>query len=416
MYRIIFILTIVLLGIDVSKINAQEKKNISLSVETAVDIAIKNNPELKILRKNIKAFQAVKLQQGLLSNPELEIEAGNIFGTKNYKGFDGSEITFSLSQNIMLAGKISKREKVAEMDIVLAEWDYEEKRVELLTEIRKTFTNALSLQQLVYKNKELLEISEKLIADLKKRVKAGKVSPVEISRSKIIKNSLQTEIRKIEALYQDVVTELASLINDPNFVIQSLKGKLNTGVILPDYSSLISKLENNPKLKRFSSEYNKQESVIVYEEAKATPDLTISMGIKNLAEAKANAFVLGASMPLPLFDKNQGSILEAKIRLDQKKEEFQNVKNKLTLRLNLLFNRLVTLLKVEEKFNNETIPEAKKVFAEIKKGNMAGLFTSLDVLDAQRTLFEIQNDYLINKKDIQMTLAEIEGLTVSKIK
>ena len=40
----------------------------------------------------------------------------NIFGSGELSGFSGSEITASLSQNIQLAGKISKREKVAEID------------------------------------------------------------------------------------------------------------------------------------------------------------------------------------------------------------------------------------------------------------------------------------------------------------
>ena len=121
MHRVMCILALVLFGLFTSGMVAQTKDSNYLTMETAVNKAIENNPELKTLLKNIDASKAVKLQSGLMPNPELELEVENIFGSKDFSGFSGSEITASLSQNILLAGKISKLENVAEMDISLAE-------------------------------------------------------------------------------------------------------------------------------------------------------------------------------------------------------------------------------------------------------------------------------------------------------
>ncbi|MDZ7765844.1 MAG: TolC family protein [Melioribacteraceae bacterium] len=93
-----------------------------LTVEQAVKMAAANNPELKSLRYEVDALGAAKIQSGLLPNPEFEIEAENILGSKDFNGFGNSEITALLSQDILLAGKISKRVKVAEANISLAEW------------------------------------------------------------------------------------------------------------------------------------------------------------------------------------------------------------------------------------------------------------------------------------------------------
>ena len=123
-----------------------------LTIEEAVSMAVQNNPELQALRYEIDALEAAKLQSGLMPNPEFGVEAENIFGSKDFNGFDNSEITALLSQDILLAGKISKRVKVAESNISLAEWDYETKRIVIITEIRKVFQQALAVQLLIEKN------------------------------------------------------------------------------------------------------------------------------------------------------------------------------------------------------------------------------------------------------------------------
>jgi cobalt-zinc-cadmium efflux system outer membrane protein len=290
-----------------------------LTIETAIEKAIKNNVELKYYLKNIEVKNAQKYQSGLFPNPELDVEADNIMGNKDFNGFQGSEITASLSQNILLAGKISKREKVATLDIKLAEWDYESKRIEIITDVRKTFQKALAVQLLKEKNKELIKVSEEFISNLQRRVNAGKISPAEISRARIILNSLVIDLNRLESEYETYKSELISLMYQPDLTIDSLVGQLEYKVDIPSYNILLKELENNPKLKRYQSEYDKQKALVSLEESRAVPDLTISAGFKRLNDAKANTFLIGASMPLPIFNRNQGSIQAAEISFDQKK-------------------------------------------------------------------------------------------------
>lgn len=390
--------------------------NKKLSLNEAVEMSVKNNAELKVYRSEIKALGAVVLQSGLNPNPELEVEAENILGNEDFSGFKGSEITAKISQNILLAGKISKREKIAELNISLAEWDYEAKRLEVITNVRSAFGRAIATQKQIEQNKELVKLSEEFIINLKERIKAGKISPAEVSRAQIILNSLQIELNRLKFEYDASIAELSTLVNDPALSFESLIGDLNYISNIPVYDSLLMQLENNPNLKRYDNEYDKQKAVIDFEESKLIPDLTISAGYKRLNEVKASTLVLGASIPLPIFNRNQGSIQEAQIRYDQKKTEYEVIKNKLTLQLNLLYNRLGTLLVTTQKLKNESIPDAEETFRIIKEGNLSGRFTILDVLDTERTLFEIQNQYLNTVGEINTVIVEMEGLIVNKIR
>ncbi len=415
MHRVMCILVIAIFSLFTSGLNGQSKRDTILTIEMAVNKTIEHNPELKVLKKNIAANKAVKLQSGLMPNPEFGLEAENIFGNNDFSGFRGSEITASISQNILLAGKISKLEKIADADISLSEWDYEAKRLEIITNIRKSFINALGVQKLIEKNKGLINISNKFVDNLKKRVRKGKISPAEVSRAQIVLSLLQIEINKLESEYDTSIFEMKTLINNPSLSFEFLKGELKDISSLPDYDSLRSKLKNNPVLKRYSKVYEKQKAVINYEESKSIPNLTVSVGFRKLNEVNANTFLVGASIPLPIFNRNQGTIQEAKIRLEQKKIEYINIKNKLTLRFNLYFNKLKMLLTAAEKLKSESLPISEEAFKIINEGNLVGRFTILDVLDAQRTLFEIQNRYMRILKDINTTIVEIEGLTVTNI-
>ncbi|MGK9476711.1 TolC family protein [Melioribacter sp. OK-6-Me] len=386
-----------------------------LTIEKAVSLAVQNNPELKTLHYEIDALGAAKIQSGLMPNPEFEVEAENILGSKDFNGFDNSEITAVLSQDILLAGKISKRVKVAETNISLAEWDYETKRIEIITDIRKAFQQALAVQLLIEKNEELIKVSKEFVVNLQKRVDDGKISPAEVSRAKIILNSLRIDLNRLKSEYENYKSELLSLIYQPDLTIDELIGELEYPVDVPSYDSLLNQLTNNPKLKRYESEYDKQTAIVNLEESKAVPDLTISVGFKRLNDAKANTFLVGASIPLLIFDRNQGAIQEAKIRVDQKQREYFSVKNRLTLQLNVLYKRLNTLIETAAQLKSESIPEAEDAFQIIKEGNLVGRFAIIDVLDAERTLFELQNQYLNIIGQIHSTQIEIEGLIAKEI-
>jgi len=413
MHKAVCIISAVLFGLF--KITVYGQTSGELTIEKAVSLAVQNNPELKTLRYEIDALKAAKLQSGLMPNPEFEVEAENILGSKDFNGFNNSEITAVLSQDILLAGKISKRVKVAETNISLAEWDYETKRIEIITAVRKAFQQALAVQLLIEKNEELIEVSKEFIANLQKRVDAGKISPAEVSRAKIILNSLKIDLNRLKSEYENYKSELLSLIYQPDLIIDELIGELEYPVDIPSYDSLLNQLTNNPKLKRYESEYDKQTAIVNLEESKAVPDLTISAGIRRLNDAKANTFLIGASIPLPIFDRNQGAIQEAKIRLDQKKREYFSVKNRLTLQLNVLYERLNTLIETADQLSGESIPEAEDAFQIIKEGNLVGRFAIIDVLDAERTLFELQNQYLNIIGQIHSTQIEIEGLIAKEI-
>ena len=84
--------------------------------------------------------------------------------------------------------------------------------------------------------------------------------------------------------------------------------------------------------------------------------------------------------------------------------------------MSVLYQRLTTLNVTAQQLKNVSIPQAEKAFNIIKDGNLVGRFAILDVLDAERTLFELQNRYLNVIGEIHSVQIEIEGLIAKEIK
>jgi len=381
-----------------------------LTLDKAVVIALANNPALVSFNLEIKALESVALQQGLSPNPEFGVGVENIFGSNDFSGFKSSETTLLLSQDILLAGKLSKRRRVAALESDIAGWEYERKRLDLITNVRLVFIQAITLQRDIELTKELLEISNEFLSNINKRIKAGKVSPAEASRAKVIVSALEISLINSEFSYRSTKRQLIALLGADKFTFKEIGGELKIVDPLPDIELLQEKLSQSPELARYDKVFERQEAMIELEDSRSIPDLNVAVGWRWLNQTSDNGFVLGASIPLPIYNRNQGALQEAKIRFDQKKSELRSDKNNLISDFNTTYNNLISFAKALKKLNDESIPDAQNAFEIIRNGNLVGRFTILDVLDSERTLFELQSEYLRTLGNYNIQLARLERL------
>ena len=90
---------------------------------------------------------------------------------------------------------------------------------------------------------------------------------------------------------------------------------------VPSLEELNRRLENNPELARWTTELEQRRAALKLEKSRAIPDLTAGLGYRRLSGSDDNALVGGISIPLPLFNRNQGNIREAEYRLARAGEE-----------------------------------------------------------------------------------------------
>ncbi len=396
-------------------VTAQELPADTLTLNMAIGRALEYNPEILALKKKIEASKARLLQSGLFPNPELGLEAENIFGNNDFAGFRGSEITATVSQEISLGSTISKRVEVSKINVELMQMDYLIKRLEIISEIRLSFIDLVALSKLIEKNSELLSLSTEFVNNLQLRVNAGKISPAEVSRSLLILNSIELNINGLKSEYNSVLNKLATLLNLDSFGNIVIKKESDLLNIISESRLQNIELKSNPKLKKLKLEIQKQNAVINLEKARAIPPINLFVGVRRINEIKTNTFLVGTSIPLPIFDRNQGIIEASQVEMENLEKEYEALENNLKQRLRSYILNLKTLFKSAEKLKSESLPIAEEAYKIIKQGNDVGRFTILDVLDAQRTLIEIENQYLNIVRNANKIIVAIETITNTKI-
>lgn len=388
---------------------ALAQEPVELTLRDALALALQRNPDLAAFGKERAATEAAILQAGVLPNPVLEIAGDNLRNTRKAEAGDRST-SIQLGQLIELGGKREARVRAAEASRDLANWDYEARRVEVLSAVALRFVDLLAAQQRHRLAGEALALARQVAEAVGKRVQAGKVSPVEETKARLAQASAEVELEQAARERAAARSTLAALwgSRDPRF--ERADGDLETTVPLPSYEQLAERVRSNPELARWSSEIERRRAAVDGEKAKAIPDLTVTAGVSRFSQFDDRAYMVGISVPLPLFDTNRGGILEANRRLDKASDEQRAVESRLLASLSQVYQRLAAIDKEIAALRSVLLPGAQSAFDAATKGYQLGKFGYLDVLDAQRTLFQARNQNLRALADYQRGVSEIERL------
>ncbi len=386
-----------------------------LTLRRALALTLMHNPELKAFSLEIRAAEARELQAGLWPNPELEVEVEEAGGTGDRSGFDAAETTIQLSQLIELGDKSQKRKKVASFEKQLAGLDYQNKRLEIFSEAAKAFILVLKAQEKLQLSNELLKLSEQSFEAVEKRVNAGKDSPLEKTRASVALANVKIMHRETQRNLEYTGKQLASFWGQDKPLFEQAAGDLNTIEQLPTLEKLINLLKLTPEYARWEAEIKKSRAVLDLEKSKAVGDITIGAGIQRFNETDDNAVVFGVSIPLPLSDRNQGAKQEAAYNLARAREEQKAVWLKLQNEFNRAYQELTNSLSRAASLKGEVLPAALEMFNAAKTAYQEGKVDYLNVLDAQRTLFEVRNEYIESLAAYHIARNEIERFIGKKI-
>jgi cobalt-zinc-cadmium efflux system outer membrane protein len=380
-----------------------------MNLRQVLEVTLLRNPELAAFSFEMRAAEARALQAGVLPNPQVGVELENFGGTgSTTKGVRAIETTLQLSQLIELGGKRAKRLRLAGFERELMRWDYEVKRLEVLTEAKKAFVDVLATGRRLDFTADLLRLAEHVQRTVAARVRAGKVSPIEETRTRVAVSTARLQVQQARSSHAAAKKRLAASWGSTAPVFEGVHGSLDTTAPVPFLELLTVRMQMNPDIARWTSEMEARRAQVELARSKAVPDLTVSGGVRYLNEPKEGAFVLGFSLPLPLFDRNQGGIQEAYARLSKAELERRAAEVRVGTALSDVYQHLVSAANEVTTLQNDVLPAAEEAFQATEEGYRLGKFALLDVLDVQRTLFENRGRYLEALAAYHKAVADLE--------
>ncbi len=396
---------------DKIKENSGTNEISSVTLNEVIKRALKNSPQLQSKKKEIEAAEALKKQAGLIPNPEFELEAENFLGSGPFNGFNGLEVSGSFSQEIMLAGRLSKQTAIANATSNIAAQEYEIARMDLITSVREKYYEIVGLQQEIKKTSELKTLAEEFVSNLSTWVDLGKISPVEVSRALLTVNELELSVNRLKGDLKSAKRSLSLLTGKEDFVINSVPEDNSTVKRLPKIEELKSVISETPEVVLSKKREIQKNREIDLQKALAVPNLKVGAGMKYVKETGDNAFLISAGIPLPIFDRNQGNIEAALAELGSVESTTKSITLELLSKLDELYSTAQTEINTLNMLQSSLLPQARKALEIIKDGNKNGRFTILDVLDSQRTLFELESEYLKTNTELKIVLARLERIT-----
>ncbi len=394
---------------DTSLLQFEEPKGI-LTLSQALSLALLNNPELAAFSWEVRAREARTLQASLPPNPEIAVELENVGGSGEAGGFAQTETTVGLSQLIELGGKRQKRIRIAALESDLAAWDYEIKRLDVLTQVTQSFVNVISAQERVTLNTELVRVAQEFMNSVSLRVQAGATSPAEESRARVALSNARIQLDRTQRELDGSQKRLTAMWGSSTPVFEKAGGQLDTSLKIPKFDQLLTLISQNPEVARWTVDMQRRAAVLSLAKAQRIPDPSIGTGVRRLNESDDNAFVVGLSVPVPIFNRNQGTTETARMRLNQGDWERQATELRINTLIAESYQRLSTAFIEATTLQSSVLPEAQNAFDTINEGYKLGKFGFLEVLDAQRTLFDSRSQYLLSLAEYQKAKADLERL------
>jgi outer membrane protein, heavy metal efflux system len=389
----------------------KQKKKLTgpITLAQALQITLLQNPELKAYSYEIRAREAKTLQAGLISNPNLDVQVENAGGSGNFNAFDQSETTIQLSQLVELGDKRNLRKSSANLSKELAGWDYEVQRVEIFTRVSQSFIHVLKAQEKVSLAGERVQLAQKFLTTVVERIKAGKVAAIEKIKTDVALANMRIEEERAKMELKNARRKLSVLWGETRPEYDSVQGDLFSVKerLLPEMETLSS----NPRLSKWSTELAHRQAELDVEVSKTIPDLTLSGGYRRLEQTGDNALVFGLTVPLNWFDRNQGGIAKARHRLSRAQEEKKAEALKIEEALLQAHSDVSFSHSKVISIKTEVLPAAQRAFDAISEGYSFGKFALLDVLDSQKILFELQNQYLDALTNYHNAVSTMERLT-----
>ncbi|MDR4514816.1 TolC family protein [Nitrosomonas sp.] len=384
-----------------------------LTLRNAVQLALEHNPELAAFAKEALALQGLTLQAGLLPNPVIQYDGEDVSSRSH-----GPAARFDSLRIIQLfetGGKRSARTRAALLGQESAEQDYAARRLDLIARVANVYLDVLAGQE---RSKLALagqELAQKVVDAASKRVIAGKAPPIEETRAQVALATANIEVEQAQRNLISFRRQLALLWGNPTPTFTSALGELETFVVIPELNVLEARLQQNPLALRSLKNLEQQQALHTLEKARRIPDVTLNVGIRRYGWDISNdtTALVGLSIPLPLFDRNQGNLMAAQQRVNRAVDDQAAMELQLRTLLTQAYESLIAADTQISTLRDEILPGARETFRMANRGYELGRFGFLELLDAQRTLFQNQTLYLQALSNYQRLINEIERLTAA---
>ena len=385
----------------------------AVTLDDAVRAALAGNLDLRAAKYEVGKARGRLIQAGLWPNPELDFS-----GRTDRLGNKEGERTVSagFAQAFPITGRLQFARQVGRVDVAQAMVEIRNRERLLIGEVQRDYLTALLLQRQIAANREFIGVNRDFVTLFEQRLKKAEVSEVDVNLARV-------EMLRVEL-------ETAVLGADLSSRELALKQRLGIGPtgrleVEGDVEALAAKFRpekyqptmvvNRPDVRLLELSVDRAQAEIRLARAEAWQDWTVGLDYENErkmdvpAGLTSNNFTgFKISIPLALWNRNQGKVREQQAASDQARQQIEALRLSIRTEIATSIAQAAKLREVVGSYQTTLLPTLTSTTDLLKKGIKEGLTDATRLVQAQQQRATLRASYLTAYTSYVQALVELE--------
>jgi cobalt-zinc-cadmium efflux system outer membrane protein len=384
-----------------------------LRLEEAVERVLASHPNLRAQGAEViaaeRAAELASLRPPLTLGGDLE----NVAGSGPLSGVRSAEATVRLSRLIELGGKREARMAVGEAGVARQRHAAELARIDVVADASRRFVDVLADQARVAIARHGVDRAQDTVSQVSRWVAAGRSPDSEKIQAEIALRQARLALEDVEHELLTARMALSALWGqrEPDFTTAT--GDLETLPAVPSLETLAERLPQNTDQQALGLDLALIEARQRAAATTATPDLSLSLGVRRLEAFDTQALVFSVSVPLGNAPRSAlaGAQLQAQLDATQARREVAG--HDTYRRLFALFQQLQHARHVFDTHRDGLIPQAEQALELNQRGYELGRFSFFVLIQSQQQLAQLRIARIEAAARYHALLVDIDRLTAT---
>ena len=393
--------------------NAQTEQKVYQSLDQVLEVALENNPNLKVAQFQTAREQALKGTSFNLPKTDLGVEYGQT------NSIADNDTRFSISQTFEFPTVYSRQSKLNSSKVAASKLRQEVVQNDLVAQVSSTYYRLWFLKSKgnVLQRQDSIYSRFSYAAQL--RYDNGESNALELATANAELADINIMVQQNEAAIAEGQFTLQNLMNvDDAVEIETPKLEMKSAMEVSNTTDM--NVSKNPLVSYYKQQIDVAENERKVASAKRLPDITLGYFNQSFigtgdagtiydAGDRFTGVQLGLSIPL-WAKPHTAKITAAKIYKQETEAQLEVIENQTKSKLQSLFTELQKNLKNIEYYRKSGLPQSDVLFKTAQRGFEEGEIGYIEYVQGLNRALTIQVTYLDFLNQYNQTLINIEQL------
>lgn len=417
-WRVLLLVMTVIAGTTAPMVAAQTPAPATrfLTLDDLERRALASNPTVAQVEAIARAVGGRQRQVGLYPNPIIGYAAEEITARDPGRG----KHFVWVQQSIITAGKRGLVQRAVEQEAVHAAAEREMQRQRVVNAVRMGFYEVLGAARLVEIRRDLARLAREAVEVSEDLFNVGQADRPDVLEVAIEADRMELDLDRAENDLARAWQDLAAIVGEPDLGYTPLAGDLEAELPTVDEVAVRGQiLRDSPELRIARARVEHGKASLARARADRIPNFFIRGGAGyNFDRTETGRdvgaeFRLEVGVPLPIFDRNQGTIVQAEAQQRLAEAELRRMELSLRSRLAGALRNYRDARRTVERYQQSVLGAAQQSYRlyAARAQEMAAAYPQ--VMIARRTLGQVRAEYVRAFVDARHAAVLLEGFLLT---